>query len=222
MIRHLVFQAEPAKPAVRQVQMHFLAELALRADAEAVADHQHPDQKRRINRWTSGVAVVRRKVLVQLAQIEKAVDASEQVIGGDVDVEIEAIEQRGLRNFLASHHRDALDLRWRLRPRRPRHVPQWRSFSTESTRSRQSRCLNCLRPLIVESNAPPIHQPPVKNRMTLPVARSTARRPRSHHERLARSAETCRATCFRITASVWLGENAVSHSTAPSVIKKCE
>jgi hypothetical protein len=108
--------------------MHFLAKLPLRADAEAIPDYQHPDQQRRIDRRTARVAVVRCEVLMQLAQIKEMINASEQMVGGNVGVEIEAIEQRGLRNFLASHHCDALDLRWKLRPRSPPHVPQTAEF----------------------------------------------------------------------------------------------
>ena len=53
----------------------------------------------------------RSSVPPQLAQIQEAVDAAEQMIGGNVGVEVEAVEQRDLRNFLASHHRGNLDLR---------------------------------------------------------------------------------------------------------------
>ena len=49
-------------------------------------------------------------MLMQLAQIKKAIDAAEQIIGGNVGVEVEAVEQWGLCNFLTSHHVDALNL----------------------------------------------------------------------------------------------------------------
>ena len=38
VIGHLAFQAQPAEPAIRQVQVHLLAQPPLGADAEAVAD----------------------------------------------------------------------------------------------------------------------------------------------------------------------------------------
>ena len=38
VVGHRVFEIKAAEPAIRQVQMHFLAQTALRADAEAVAD----------------------------------------------------------------------------------------------------------------------------------------------------------------------------------------
>ena len=37
VIRHLVFQAEPAEPTVGEIQMHLLAQPPLRSDAEAIA-----------------------------------------------------------------------------------------------------------------------------------------------------------------------------------------
>src|SRR5205085_9472640 len=57
VIRHLALQAQAAEPAIGQVQMHFLAEPALRANAEAIADEQHPDHQLRVDRRTSDLAV---------------------------------------------------------------------------------------------------------------------------------------------------------------------
>ena len=71
MVRHRVFQAEAAEPAIRQVQVDFLAQPPLGADAEAVADDQHADHQLWINRGSAGMAVERREVLVQIAQVKK-------------------------------------------------------------------------------------------------------------------------------------------------------
>jgi hypothetical protein len=49
MIGHLAVEAQTAKPAVRQVQVDFFAKPSFRADAEAIADDQHPDQQLRID-----------------------------------------------------------------------------------------------------------------------------------------------------------------------------
>lgn len=48
---------DAALKAVGQVQMRFLTQAPPRADTKAVADEQHSDHQRRVNRWTSGVAV---------------------------------------------------------------------------------------------------------------------------------------------------------------------
>jgi hypothetical protein len=75
VVRYLILQAQPTEPAIRQVQVDFLAEPAFRPDAEAVADDQHPNQQLRINRGSARMAVERGKVLVQLTQIEKLIDS---------------------------------------------------------------------------------------------------------------------------------------------------
>lgn len=105
MVRHSLLQIEPAEPAICQVQVHFVAQPAFGADAEAVADHQHPDHQLRIDRGPASVAVERDKVLAQLAQVEEPVDASEQMVFGDVVVKVERVEQPLLRSALTSHHR---------------------------------------------------------------------------------------------------------------------
>lgn len=64
MIRHLVFQTAPAEPAVRQVQVYFLAEPTFRADTEAVPHDQHANQQSGIDRRATRAAVVRREMLV--------------------------------------------------------------------------------------------------------------------------------------------------------------
>jgi hypothetical protein len=51
------------------------------------------------------VAVERGEVLAQLAQVEEAVDASQQVDFGDVIIKVEQVEQPLLRSALVSHHR---------------------------------------------------------------------------------------------------------------------
>ena len=50
-------------------------------------------------------------MLVQIAEIKETIDAAKQMVRGNVGVEIETVEQWSLRNLLASHHLDALDLR---------------------------------------------------------------------------------------------------------------
>jgi hypothetical protein len=38
VVWHIALQAQPAEPAIGEVQMHLLAEPAFRTDAEAIAD----------------------------------------------------------------------------------------------------------------------------------------------------------------------------------------
>jgi hypothetical protein len=56
VIRHRVFQTQPAEPAIRQVQVNFLAQPPLGPDAEAVTHDQHANQQLWINRGATGMA----------------------------------------------------------------------------------------------------------------------------------------------------------------------
>ena len=51
------------------------------------------------------MAVVRSEVLVQLAQIQKLVDTTQQVVCWNVIFQVEGIEQWRLPGLLTSHHR---------------------------------------------------------------------------------------------------------------------
>ena len=53
MVGHLVVEIEPAEPSIGQVQLDFLAQPPLEADAVAVAHDQHPDHQLGINRWSA-------------------------------------------------------------------------------------------------------------------------------------------------------------------------
>jgi hypothetical protein len=69
--------------------VHLLAQPPLGADPEAVPHEQHPDHQLRIDRGTSSVAVVVRQMLAKFTQVEAAVNATQEVILGNVFVEIE-------------------------------------------------------------------------------------------------------------------------------------
>lgn len=56
VIRHPVMDARMAEPAVRQIQVHFLAQPALGANPVAIADDQHADDQLGINRRTAYMA----------------------------------------------------------------------------------------------------------------------------------------------------------------------
>ncbi len=85
--------------------MDFLAQPALRADAQAVADDQHADHEFGIDRGPASVAVERSQMLAQFAEIEETVNAPQQVIVWDVVFEVECVEQLVLNN--APTHHDA-------------------------------------------------------------------------------------------------------------------
>jgi hypothetical protein len=105
MIRYGVGQIELAKPSIGQVQMNFLAKSALRANALAIAQKQHPDHQFRVNRWTPVVTVVRSQQRPHVRQINKPVNRPQHVIARHILFNRELIKQRALRHLPRSHHR---------------------------------------------------------------------------------------------------------------------
>src|SRR5215212_2155633 len=57
-----------------QVPMHFLAEPALRANAEAIADEQHPDHQLRVDRRTPDLAVEGPQVSAHAGQVDEPIE----------------------------------------------------------------------------------------------------------------------------------------------------
>ena len=82
--------------------MDFFAQPSFGTNAEAVADDQHADHQLRSNRGTARVAVVAGQMLAQLAQVKKVVDAAQQMILGNVALEIEGVEQAAPEPSLAA------------------------------------------------------------------------------------------------------------------------
>ncbi|PWC56069.1 hypothetical protein TSO221_03245 [Azospirillum sp. TSO22-1] len=114
VVRNVALQAEPAEPAVGEVQMHLLAQPALRADAAAVADKQHPDHQLRIDRGAPNRAVERLQMRTEAGQVDEAVDRAKQVVRRDMAFEAELIEQRLLHHRPLAHHRCVLLLPGRI------------------------------------------------------------------------------------------------------------
>jgi len=109
VVRDLVIQIELAKPAVGQVQLYFLTQLAFRADAIAVAHDEHPDHQLGVDRRAADLAVVGLKLLVQVGECRRHehVHAAQQVVLGDAIFELELVEQTALVPLLPPHHRRA-------------------------------------------------------------------------------------------------------------------
>ena len=104
MVRHRVVEPQAAEPAVGEVEMDFVAQPAFGANAVAVADDQHPDHQFRIDRRTPSGAVVIFEVRTQILQVEATVNRPQQVIGRNMILKIEAVEQSILIALLLPHH----------------------------------------------------------------------------------------------------------------------
>lgn len=104
VVRYIAFEAEPAEPAIGEVQVDLVAQPALGPDPEAVADDQHAHHQLRVDRGPTDLAVERSQVGSQARQIRNAVDGAEQMFGRDVPLQAELVEQRFLRYPPFAHH----------------------------------------------------------------------------------------------------------------------
>src|SRR5262245_54135353 len=68
MVRNLVIESEPTKPAIRQVKFDLLTQLALRANTIAVGNDQHAEHELRVDRRTTDVAVEGLKLLAHASE----------------------------------------------------------------------------------------------------------------------------------------------------------
>jgi hypothetical protein len=107
MVRHLAVAAEAAEPAVGQVEMDLFTQAALRAQAHAVADDPHAHHQLGIDRRAANGAIKRLQGIADALQVKKAVNAAQQVIGRDMVVEAEVVEELR-RSHLQAHRRPAL------------------------------------------------------------------------------------------------------------------
>src|SRR5690348_8127328 len=105
MVRYPIFDAELAKPPIGQIDLHLRAQLPLRADGKHVTYNQHPDHQHRIDRRSTRVRIVRRKLLVHPIKIKNAADLPDQMIRRHYLVEIERVEELALSALSSPHHR---------------------------------------------------------------------------------------------------------------------
>src|SRR6478736_1397134 len=104
VVRDLVLNAQTTEPAVRQIDLNLGTDLSLRPDRKDVAHQQHSDHQFRGDRGASGVAVERRKLLVDPANIEHSIDPPYHVISWNHLIEMECVEELRLARCLPTHH----------------------------------------------------------------------------------------------------------------------
>ena len=85
--------------------MDLLAQPALGADAERVADDQHADHQLGVDRRPPRLAVKGTQMLANARQVDEPVDRAQQVIRRDMILEAEAIKQGLLHHRPLAHHR---------------------------------------------------------------------------------------------------------------------
>src|SRR5215475_2854678 len=106
MVGHLVVKLEATKPAIGKVKLHFLAQPALRADAVAVADNQHPDHELGVDRRPADFAVEGPQLLAKVSHYPRhyRIDAAKKMVPRNTTFEVEEIEQLALIDILPTHH----------------------------------------------------------------------------------------------------------------------
>ena len=104
MVRDLVLDAQTTEPAVCQIDLNLGTDPSLRPDSKDVTDQQHADHQFRIDRGASGVAVKRRKLLVDPTKIEHSIDPPYHVIGWNHFIKMECVEELPLTPCQPTHH----------------------------------------------------------------------------------------------------------------------
>lgn len=93
--------------------MDFVAESTLGADAEALAEEQHPDHELRIDRGPAHLAVEWAQMRADFGEIEEPIDGPHPMIGRDVLLQAELVKQRLLQHRPLAHHQPAPETRER-------------------------------------------------------------------------------------------------------------
>src|SRR6476619_4933990 len=104
MVRNLVFDAQAAKPAVRQIDPDLATEQTLRPQAEGIAEDQHPDHQNWIDRGAAERRIMRRKLAIDPRQIEHRCNRAHFVIVGHHLFKAERIKQLLLIPLQPTHH----------------------------------------------------------------------------------------------------------------------
>ena len=87
--------------------MNLFAKPSLGADPAAVANDEHADHQFGINRGPANRAIERPQLLSNIAQIKKPIDATQQMIVGNVILKAKVVKQ-SLWRRLRPHHHSAL------------------------------------------------------------------------------------------------------------------
>jgi hypothetical protein len=105
MVGDSAIQSQAAKPPISQIEVHLLTQPSLRSDPVAISHQQHPDQKFRVDRGPSCLAIEWRQVRTQLVQINKPVNCPQQVIRRHMPLQGKLKEQSALIHPSFAHHR---------------------------------------------------------------------------------------------------------------------
>lgn len=103
MVGDRVAKIEATEPAIRKVEMHFLAKPTLGPNAEQITDQQHPQHQLGVDRRPPSGTITVGQRLAHEAKVEQSVDTTQKMVAGHMVVEPEPVKQRPLRH-LPTHH----------------------------------------------------------------------------------------------------------------------
>ncbi len=107
MIGPLVFEAEPAEPAVGKIDLHLAHELTFRANGKDITQDQHAQHEFWIDRRSAGVGIVRRQCAMYPAKVKHASDLTNRVIVRHRVIQVKCIKELLLIPLKSPHHRKA-------------------------------------------------------------------------------------------------------------------
>ena len=98
VVGHFVLEIETAEPAIGEMKLDLLAQLALIPDAVAVADNQHPQHQFGINRGPADLTIESLQLATELGQYARhdRIDPAQQMVFGDQFIEVERVKQPAL------------------------------------------------------------------------------------------------------------------------------
>jgi hypothetical protein len=91
MIGQVALKAEPAEPAVSNVEMDLFTQPALGANLHELSDDQLSNHQLGIDRRPISLTVEGTQVLAHIRQVDESIDGPYQVVGGNVPPNVEAV-----------------------------------------------------------------------------------------------------------------------------------
>jgi len=104
-MRNFLIETETCEPAPGQMHAQLLNQLALAADSVQIANQQNAEQKLRIDRRTTSIAIAVLQPLTHEAEVDMPIDQSQQVVLWNLIIQSEVIEQRFRARVLTHHER---------------------------------------------------------------------------------------------------------------------
>ena len=105
VVRDRIVQIQPTKPPIGEVEMYLLTQPPFRANSMSVSDDQHPEHQFWIDGRTANPTIVRLKPPAHLSNIDEAINAPQQMICGNMILNVKLVKEADLQSLPLTHHR---------------------------------------------------------------------------------------------------------------------